>query len=294
MKNALRVCTSACAIWYVVAAGTVAATAEPVSVSVTTSSQYQFTKVDRGFAPVPGADDLSMHSAISETAVQVKPHGSLFDFQGDLSVANNWFSGDWAGQQTTDWHLGMALYARDENLGILGLETAIGGLEGISGTDRKSSASLRRVGVRADYFWNDHVTSINRVGYVSLDGPVYNMEGLYGNAGVNWYLSENLAAKIDFDYALLNVTGRPQLELWATTVEGEYIAGQVFGTDAAFFAGARMSEFETGGPWYNEFQGFAGVRMYFGNATTLRDHHRSGPQENNALVLERLPFAMPY
>ena len=270
------------------------ANAEPVSVSVTSSSQYQFTKIDRGSAPVPGADDLTMHSAISETAVQIMPYDSPVDFQADVSVANNWFFGDWRGQQTTDWHLGMALYARDANWGIVGLETAIGGLEGISGTNSKSSANLRRIGVRADYFWNDYVTSINRVGYVDLEGAVYDMKGLYGNAGVNWYLTDNFAAKFDFDYALLNVSNRPQLELWATTVESEYLAGQIFGTDAALFAGARMSEFETGGPWYNEFQGFGGLRMYFGGNTTLRDHHRSGPQENNSAVLERLPFAMPY
>ena len=271
-----------------------AANGEPVSVSVTTSSQYQYTTIERGQAPVPGADDLSMHSAISETAVQIAPYGSPFDFQADVSIANNWFSDDWSGQQTTDWHFGMALYARDADWGILGLETAIGGLEGISGPASKSSASLRRIGVRADYFWNDNVTSINRVGYVELEGPVYDMSGLYGNAGVNWYLTDNFAAKIDFDYALLNVTNQHQLELWATTVEAEYLVGEVFGTDAALFAGARMSEFEPGGPWYNEFQGFGGLRMYFGNAVSLRDHHRSGPQENNSAVLERLPFAMPY
>lgn len=271
-----------------------AANGEPVSVSVTTSSQYQYTTIERGQAPVPGADDLSMHSAISETAVQIAPYGSPFDFQADVSIANNWFSDDWSGQQTTDWHFGMALYARDADWGILGLETAIGGLEGISGPASKSSASLRRIGVRADYFWNDNVTSINRVGYVELEGPVYDMSGLYGNAGVNWYLTDNFAAKIDFDYALLNVTNQHQLVLWATTVEAEYLVGEVFGTDAALFAGARMSEFEPGGPWYNEFQGFGGLRMYFGNAVSLRDHHRSGPQENNSAVLERLPFAMPY
>lgn len=271
-----------------------AANGEPVSVSVTTSSQYQYTTIERGQAPVPGADDLSMHSAISETAVQIAPYGSPFDFQADVSIANNWFSDDWSGQQTTDWHFGMALYARDADWGILGLETAIGGLEGISGPASKSSASLRRIGVRADYFWNDNVTSINRVGYVELEGAVYDMSGLYGNAGVNWYLTDNFAAKIDFDYALLNVTNQHQLVLWATTVEAEYLVGEVFGTDAALFAGARMSEFEPGGPWYNEFQGFGGLRMYFGNAVSLRDHHRSGPQENNSAVLERLPFAMPY
>ncbi len=114
-----------------------AANAEPVSVSVTSSSQYQFTKIDRGSAPVPGADDLTMHSAISETAVQIMPYDSPVDFQADVSVANNWFFGDWRGQQTTDWHLGMALYARDANWGIVGIETAIGDLEGISGTNCK-------------------------------------------------------------------------------------------------------------------------------------------------------------
>lgn len=292
MKNGLRLCA---AVWLGLGlsyAG--AANGEPVSVSVTTSSQYQYTTIERGQAPVPGADDLSMHSAISETAVQIAPYGSPFDFQADVSIANNWFSDDWSGQQTTDWHFGIALYARDADWGILGLETAIGGLEGISGPASKSSASLRRIGVRADYFWNDNVTSINRVGYVELEGAVYDMSGLYGNAGVNWYLTDNFATKIDFDYALLNVTNQHQLELWATTVEAEYLVGEVFGTDAALFAGARMSEFEPGGPWYNEFQGFGGLRMYFGNAVSLRDHHRSGPQENNSAVLERLPFAMPY
>lgn len=292
MKNGLRLCA---AVWLGLGlsyAG--AANGEPVSVSVTTSSQYQYTTIERGQAPVPGADDLSMHSAISETAVQIAPYGSPFDFQADVSIANNWFSDDWSGQQTTDWHFGIALYARDADWGIFGLETAIGGLEGISGPASKSSASLRRIGVRADYFWNDNVTSINRVGYVELEGAVYDMSGLYGNAGVNWYLTDNFATKIDFDYALLNVTNQHQLELWATTVEAEYLVGEVFGTDAALFAGARMSEFEPGGPWYNEFQGFGGLRMYFGNAVSLRDHHRSGPQENNSAVLERLPFAMPY
>lgn len=292
MKNGLRLCAAVCLGLGLSYAG--AANGEPVSVSVTTSSQYQYTTIERGQAPVPGADDLSMHSAISETAVQIAPYGSPFDFQADVSIANNWFSDNWSGQQTTDWHFGMALYARDADWGILGLETAIGGLEGISGPASKSSASLRRIGVRADYFWNDNVTSINRVGYVELEGAVYDMSGLYGNAGVNWYLTDNFAAKIDFDYALLNVTNQHQLELWATTVEAEYLVGEVFGTDAALFAGARMSEFEPGGPWYNEFQGFGGLRMYFGNAVSLRDHHRSGPQENNSAVLERLPFAMPY
>ena len=292
MKNGLRLCAAVCLGLGLSYAG--AANGEPVSVSVTTSSQYQYTTIERGQAPVPGADDLSMHSAISETAVQIAPYGSPFDFQADVSIANNWFSDDWSGQQTTDWHFGMALYARDADWGILGLETAIGGLEGISGPASKSSASLRRIGVRADYFWNDNITSINRVGYVELEGPVYDMSGLYGNAGVNWYLTDNFAAKIDFDYALLNVTNQHQLELWATTVEAEYLVGEVFGTDAALFAGARMSEFEPGGPWYNEFLGFGGLRMYFGNAVSLRDHHRSGPQENNSAVLERLPFAMPY
>lgn len=292
MKNGLRLCAAVCLGLGLSYAG--AANGEPVSVSVTTSSQYQYTTIERGQAPVPGADDLSMHSAISETAVQIAPYGSPFDFQADVSIANNWFSDNWSGQQTTDWHFGMALYARDADWGILGLETAIGGLEGISGLASKSSASLRRIGVRADYFWNDNVTSINRVGYVELEGAVYDMSGLYGNAGVNWYLTDNFAAKIDFDYALLNVTNQHQLELWATTVEAEYLVGEVFGTDAALFAGARMSEFEPGGPWYNEFQGFGGLRMYFGNAVSLRDHHRSGPQENNSAVLERLPFAMPY
>ncbi len=292
MKNSLQLCAAACAVMAVSFAGV--ANAEPVSVSVTTSSQYQYTTIERGQAPVPGADDLSMHSAISETAVQIAPYGSLFDFQADVSIANNWFSGDWSGQQTTDWHFGMALYARDANWGILGVEAAIGDLEGVSGPVAKSSSDLRRIGVRADIFWNDNVTSINRVGYVDLEGPVYDMHGLYGNAGVNWYLSENFAAKFDFDYALLSVTNRHELELWATTVEAEYLAGQVFGTDAALFAGARMSEFETGGPWYNEIQGFGGLRMYFGSAGNLREHHRTGPQENNSAVLERLPFAMPY
>lgn len=292
MKNGLRLCAAVCLGLGLSYAG--AANGEPVSVSVTTSSQYQYTTIERGQAPVPGADDLSMHSAISETAVQIAPYGSPFDFQADVSIANNWFSDNWSGQQTTDWHFGMALYARDADWGILGLETAIGGLEGISGPASKSSASLRRIGVRADYFWNDNVTSINRVGYVELEGAVYDMSGLYGNAGVNWYLTDNFATKIDFDYALLNVTNQHQLELWATTVEAEYLVGEVFGTDAALFAGARMSEFEPGGPWYNEFQGFGGLRMYFGNAVSLRDHHRSGPQENNSAVLERLPFAMPY
>jgi hypothetical protein len=292
MKNGLRLCAAVCLGLGLSYAG--AANGEPVSVSVTTSSQYQYTTIERGQAPVPGAGDLSMHSAISETAVQIAPYGSPFDFQADVSIANNWFSDDWSGQQTTDWHFGMALYARDADWGILGLETAIGGLEGISGPASKSSASLRRIGVRADYFWNDNVTSINRVGYVELEGAVYDMSGLYGNAGVSWYLTDNFATKIDFDYALLNVTNQHQLELWATTVEAEYLVGEVFGTDAALFAGARMSEFEPGGPWYNEFQGFGGLRMYFGNAVSLRDHHRSGPQENNSAVLERLPFAMPY
>lgn len=292
MKSGLRLCAVVCLGLGLSYAG--AANGEPVSVSVTTSSQYQYTTIDRGQAPVPGADDLSMHSAISETAVQIAPYGSLFDFQADVSIAHNWFSGDWSGQQTTDWHFGMAVYARDANWGILGVEAAIGDLEGVSSPTAKSSSDLRRIGVRADYFWNDYVTSINRVGYVDLDGAVYDMRGLYGNAGVRWYLSEDFAAKIDFDYALLDVTNQPDLELWATTVEGEYLAGQIFGTDAALFAGARMSEFETGGPWYNEFQGFGGLRMYFGGATNLRDHHRTGPQDNKSVVLERLPFAMPY
>lgn len=270
------------------------AASEPVSVSVTTSSQYQFTTIGRGSPPVPGADDLSIHSLISETALQVRPDGSVFDFQADVSLANNWFQGDWSGQQTTDWHLGMALYARDENWGILGVETALGGLEGVSGVTAKSSSSIRRIGVRADYFWNDHVTSINRVGYADFEGAVYDMHGLYGNAGVNWYVTDNLAAKADFDYALLSVNNRHELELWAASVEAEYLVGRVFGSHAALFAGARMSEFEPGGPWYNEFQGFGGLRMYFGDGLTLRDHHRSGPQENNSAVFERLPFAMPY
>lgn len=288
-KNGLQLCAAVCLGLGLSFAG--AADAEPVSVSVTTSSQYQFTTIERGSPP---ADDLSMHSAISETAVQIRPFGSPFDFQADVSIANNWFSGDWSGQQTTDWHFGMAIYARDANWGIIGIEAAIGDLEGVSSPTAKSSSDLRRIGVRADYFWNDYVTSISRAGYVDLQGPVYDMHGIYGNAGINWYLSEDFAAKMDFDYALLNVSNQPQLELWAATVEAEYLTGQVFGTDAALFAGARMSEFEPGGPWYNEFQGFGGLRMYFGGNTTLRDHHRSGPQENSSAVLERLPFAMPY
>ena len=228
MKNGLRLCAAVYLGLGLSFAG--AANGEPVSVSVTTSSQYQFTTIERGSPP---SDDLSMHSAISETAVQIRPYGSPFDFQADVSIANNWFSDDWSGQQTTDWHFGMAIYARDANWGIVGIEAAIGDLEGVSSPTAKSSTDLRRIGVRADYFWNDYVTSISRVGYVDLEGPVYDMHGLYGNAGINWYPSEDFAAKIDFDYALLNVSNQPQLELWAATVEAEYLTGQVFGTDAA-------------------------------------------------------------
>lgn len=270
------------------------ALSEPVSVSVTTSSQYQYTAIERGSPGGLADSDLSMHSTISEAAMQVRPSGSIWDFQGDVSIASNWFQGGWSGQQTTDWHLGMAVYARDENWGILGIEAAFGGLEGASGPNTSSSSSVRRIGVRADYFWNDGVTSSNRVGYVDVDGAVYDMRGLYGNAGVNWYLTDNFAAKFDFDYALLSVTNQHDLELWAVTTEAEYLVGNLFGSDAAVFVGARMSEFEPGGPWYNEFQGFGGLRMYFGNSMNLREHHRTGPQENNSAVLERLPFAMPY
>ena len=119
-----------------------------------------------------------------------------------------------------------------------------------------------------------------------------------------FYPTEDLAVKVEFDYASLNFpnfTDRDgpcpdvDADMWAIGGEVEYLLRDMFGGGSSVFVAGRYAEqeFEFGGGdsfTLEHAQVAVGFRSYFVTGGSLANHHRTNTVDNTNTLLEKVPF----
>lgn len=275
--------------------------------AATISGGVQFTWSDIS-ADFDGPDTGELGdwtSPFGEAAVLWRPSGN-FNVQSDFAFHSHRL--DFAdGKNGPDgniaidqWHAGGVAFWRDPTMGLFGIDGATGGI------DIGHAGDVLRVGGRAEWFLGDMATIGGGVGYHNLDfgsGKI-DIDGVNVNAFVNFYATEDLAIKVEFDYASLDFSSTNNCEgpcpdvdgdMWAVGGEVEYLLRDMFGGSSSLFVGGRYAEREfdisgDGTLTFEHAQVFVGFRSYFVTGGSLANHHRTNTLDNTNTLLEKVPF----
>lgn len=210
--------------------------------------------------------------------------------QGDYAFYSHQFDVDAPFEFANDrWHAGGILFWRDQDVGVLGLDTSF-----INDDFFGKNNETWRIGVRGEYFGGDVFTFGAGAGYLNGEWFGKDLDGFDLNAWGRLYPTENigLLARVDYNSADIEFgSSDVNFEQLAFTAEGEYLLPNI---PMSIFAGARYAERENLGKGFEftDTQVYLGLSVYFGsdgNGGSLASHHRNNTLDNTNVILEKLP-----
>ena len=180
-------------------------------------------------------------------------------------------------------HFGGALFWRDETLGLIGIDAALGQTKW-----NDDKINYYRVGGRFEYYLGDYFTLGGRGGYIHEKeaSQLQGASGYYANAFARAYVLDSLALTASLDYAKFrHWDPAAPLTIKSFTGEAEFDLANSINVPVSVFAGGRYSDQDDGEAVFNEVQGFVGLKFYFGTDGTL-----SSKQRNNTIDNLNTPF----
>ncbi len=263
--------------------------------------QFTWTDFNENFEDGDDDDDSGeigdWTSPFGEAAVLWRPTGNI-NVQSDFAFHSHRFDpaegkDDDPNFAVDQWHTGGVVFWRDPMMGLFGIDGAVGGI------DFGPAFDVFRIGGRAEWFLGDMATIGGGVGYHNLDigAGKGDTDGVNVNAFVNFYATEDLSVKAEFDYLNLEFPSGADMDgdMWAVGGEVEYLLRDMFGGGSSVFVGGRYAEQEFDGDGeaitFEHAQVFVGFRSYFVTGGSLANHHRTNTVDNTNTLLEKVPFA---
>jgi hypothetical protein len=194
----------------------------------------------------------------------------------------------------TNTHLGGAVFYRDPASWAAGLQASWIGQD-VSSKD----IDVFRVGLFGEFYLDDMFTLGGSVAYYNKDWPENKDEdGVELAVWGRFYATPDFALTVRGDAEFSNLDNNfltddqhdGDLDGYAITGDAEYL---VWDQGLSLFAGARYANrnLDVGDEEFdlNDFQVFAGVKLYFGQGGTLIERQRTGTVDNTSLWNEKLP-----
>ena len=261
--------------------------------AATISSGYTSTWF--GFPDGGPPFDVQSNTFFGEGAALFR-FNNMLNAQSDFAFNSHRFSGKFDGKVVDQWHAGGVLFMRDESFGLVGLDGAFGGIDFFG-----KGIDVFRVGGRFEWFASHMLTVGGAVGYHNLDiggggGPGgKEIDGVNANGWVNFFASDKLGLKAQFDFATFGFGGK-NIDVWAVTGEAEYLVDDIAGTNSSFFVGGQYAEYsaDPGPTFLDETQVFVGFRHYFVTGGDLANNKRTNTLDNTNTILEKLPFLIGF
>ncbi|MGE0006465.1 MAG: hypothetical protein AB7S92_12830 [Parvibaculaceae bacterium] len=208
-------------------------------------------------------------------------------------------SGEDVDLDSTNSHIGGALFWRDPTFAALGVQASW-----ISQDILAKDTDTFRVGLFGEFYLNDMFTLGASGAYFNTDNPGGSLalkddtDGFELAAWGKFYATPDFALSLrgdlllaDPDFADSDVD--TDLDGWAITGEAEYL---VWDQGLSIFGGARYAEREfsidDGDDFevdIDDFQVFAGLKFAFGQGSTLVERQRTGTIDNTSVFQEKLP-----
>ncbi len=240
----------------------------------------------------PSSGDVETHAFFGEGAALWR-FGDMGNVQSDFAFHSHRGAGKADGKAFDQWHGGGILFMRDQNLGLVGVDGAFGGIDFLG-----KGIDVFRVGGRFEWFAGHALTVGGGVGYHNLDfggfgGPGgKEVDGVNANVWVNFFATDKLGLKAQFDFANFDAGSGKEVDVWAITGEAEYLISDMTGTNSSIFAGGRYAEYsaDPGPTFLDETQVFVGFRHYFITGGDLANNKRTNTLDNTNTILEKLPF----
>lgn len=221
---------------------------------------YSFTNFDTD----TGFGDIDFNTFIGSGAVVYNLEGDWFA-QANFSFASHSPDIDGAPVNLTldTWNAGGTVFWRDPDAGMFGVDLAYQSVDvGLSGDGI-------RAGLRAEWYPSDRWTVSGAVGWEQVDFNFIEIDGIYANLGVKFYLSDRTSLSLNgnyFDAEASFASFEPSQ--WSVGAEAEHLVSRE--TPLSVYGGVRYGEFDLdfgggGGPEPSQWTAYVGLKFRFGN-----------------------------
>jgi hypothetical protein len=232
---------------------------------------YSFTSFDTDVGP-----DIDVDTFIGSGAVVYNVEGDWF---AQANFAFESASPDiptlgFVDFSVDTWAAGGTFFWRDPDQGMFGVEVAY------QSADALIKGDGYRAGLRGEWYAGDHWTVSGAAGWEETDFDFINLEGLYANAAVKYYINDRASISLNGNYYEVEfdtVFGSRDTSQWSVGAEGEWLFSRA--TPVSLYGGVRYGEFEIDSTSIepSQWTAYVGLKFRFGNdGDSLADQDREG------------------